>query len=107
MRARRPRRRDRLAPDVLLQSIDLAERGVDGCHVRDLSIDVQPRGQVPPERVAQRGLQIGRDQIDPEIRGPDRVGLLDDQVPALVEAVRGTGERERDEESEEREDRAA
>src|SRR5262249_29477287 len=36
----------------------------------------------------------------------DRVGLLDDQVPALVEAVRGAGERERDEESEEREDRA-
>jgi hypothetical protein len=106
VRPGRARRRHCLAPDVLLQAIHLRERGLDGGRDRDLPVDVEPRLQIAAKAVAERRLQIGRDQVDPQIGGADRVGLLDDQVPPPIEAVRGPGEGERDQQPQEGEDRA-
>ena len=63
------------------------------------------RVEVAAKERAQRRLGLGRQRVDPEIRGRDRVGLLDDLVAAHVEAGDGPREGERHEEPEEAEDR--
>jgi hypothetical protein len=74
--------------------------------VLDVAIDAEPHVDVAPKAVWKRRLQVGRNQVDSQVSRPDRVGLLDDQVPARVEARRRSREGERDEQPKKPEDRA-
>ncbi len=79
------------------------ELHVRGCDIRQLSIRVQSRVQILPEQIPQRRLRTFGEDIDALIGRTDGVRLLDDQLPSAVEARRGPGEREGDQESQQTE----
>ena len=57
-----------------------------------LPVDLEARVQVAPEEIPHLRLSVRGQQVEPQVGGADRVRLLDDQVPPLVEA--GGGSRE-------------
>ena len=47
-----------------------------------------------------------RQHVEPQVRGADRIGLLDHELPPRIEPGRGSRERERNEETQQAEHRA-
>src|SRR5439155_1450028 len=62
-----------------------------------------PWVEIPPERGAHGGLRRDGQEIEPQVCGTDRVGLLHDQVPASLEPADGAGEGEGDQQSQQTE----
>src|SRR5262245_43371146 len=58
------------------------------------------------EALTQRRLGVRRERVEPEVRGADVVGLLDDQLSTRVESSSGSREGEGDEEPQHGKDRA-
>jgi len=81
-------------------------RGNSRSRIRYLLIDRQACVEVTAHQVPQFGLSSGRKQIESQPGGADGVRLLDNHLPTRVEARRRPGERERDQQAQEREDRA-
>ncbi len=93
-------------PDLILQRRRPRQGRPRGGHVGKRRVHRESLVDVPPEEVPQGRLGRGGQQIDPQIRGADRVGLLHDEVPARVETRRGSGEGEGDEKPHQAEDGA-
>jgi len=81
------------AVEVRLRRLEIGERAVNR----------KARVQIPAELLLQLIARGRRQQAQAKVRRADRVRLVDDLRPALVEAVGRAGKSERDEQTEQRE----
>src|SRR5688572_1858365 len=72
--------------------------------VGEAAVRLQSSVHVLPEAVAKRRPAIGGERLDPQVRGADRVCLVDDQLAPVIEATRGAVEGERDQQPQQTED---
>ena len=102
-RVRLAQRRERPRPDFTLQRRAAVELGARGGGVRHVRVRGHSTVDIRAEQGAQVGLRLARQQVEAQPRGADRVGFGRDEVPAILEARRRAGERERDQEPQQRE----
>src|SRR5262249_22120540 len=88
---------DRISPDLALQGSSISLARCRGRRVpAEVLVIAQPRIEIFSEIVPQLWLGSSRQQVEPEIRGANGVGLLPDQLPPGVKTAGRSRERKCD-----------